>query len=207
MSRYSEAVRGRRKHRCEEELFLSAMADVQPITNREDGVRQRKDEDADPSEAPGRPDAATTPPPTRRAIDTGSKRIEWLSTGESRGLDRRTMDRLRKGQFRPEIRLDLHGRTADEAVRAVTRFLENAQASSRRCVLVVTGKGSLRDGGGVLRREFPNWLNLPANRKRVLGFTMARPKDGGGGAFYVLLRRQRAGNTGLQKKTGTAIKG
>lgn len=101
------------------------------------------------------------------------------------------MDRLRKGQMRPEDRLDLHGMTADRALSALSGFLASAQLGGKRCVLIITGKGSLKNGGGVIRRELPLWLNAPGNRARVLGFAGARPADGGGGAFYVLLKRRR----------------
>ena len=56
---------------------------------------------------------------------------------------------------------------------------------------MITGKGSMKDGGGVIRRELPSWLNAAGNRARVLGFAGAQPADGGGGAFYVLLKRRR----------------
>jgi DNA-nicking Smr family endonuclease len=36
----------------------------------------------------------------------------------------------------------------------------------------------------------PRWLNEAPNRARILAFATAQPRDGGGGAFYVLLRRQ-----------------
>ena len=49
----------------------------------------------------------------------------------------------------------------------------------------------MKEGGGIIRREFPTWLNAPENRARVLGFAQAQPSDGGGGAFYVLLKRKR----------------
>lgn len=101
------------------------------------------------------------------------------------------MDRLRKGRMRPEGRLDLHGMTADRALGALNGFLADAQGSGKRCVLVITGKGSMKEGGGVIRRELPSWLNAPGNRARVLGFAGAQPNDGGGGAFYVLLKRRR----------------
>lgn len=101
------------------------------------------------------------------------------------------MDKLRKGRMRPEGHLDLHGMTADRALSALNGFLADAQGSGKRCVLVITGKGSMKEGGGVIRRELPSWLNAAGNRARVLGFAGAQPADGGGGAFYVLLKRRR----------------
>ncbi len=47
-------------------------------------------------------------------------------------------------------------------------------------------------GTGVLREQFPRWLNEAGLRPLVLGFAAAQPKDGGGGAFYVYLRKAPA---------------
>jgi DNA-nicking Smr family endonuclease len=62
-----------------------------------------------------------------------------------------------------------------------------------RCVIVVTGKGVGKDGGGVLRSAVPRWLNESPNREKVLAFEYARQKDGGAGALYVLMKRRRMG--------------
>ena len=115
-----------------------------------------------------------------------------LRPGVAADLDARTMERLRRGRMRPEARLDLHGMTQDEAHRALTAFLEGAQTASRRAVRVITGKG-LRPGGGigVLRAAVPRWLNEAPNRRRLLAFSQARPKDGGEGALYVLLKKKK----------------
>jgi DNA-nicking Smr family endonuclease len=93
--------------------------------------------------------------------------------------------------------IDLHGMTQAEAHSVLIQFLYRAQASGHAIVLVVTGKGS---GGlsdvtdshrGVLRRMVPHWLTLPDLRAVVLGFEEAGPRQGGGGALYVRLRRPR----------------
>lgn len=114
-----------------------------------------------------------------------------LNTGVAAGMDARNMDRLKRGRIRPEAKLDLHGKTRDQAHRALEEFLARAQADGRRCVIVVTGRGRLSEGGGVIRSEVPHWLNLAPNRSRILGFAQAQPRDGGSGALYVMIRRLR----------------
>lgn len=104
-------------------------------------------------------------------------------------MDRRTAERFRRGQMAIEARVDLHGQTREAALRQLSRFLRQSSAAGRRCVLVITGKGT--GGTGVLRREFPIWLEAADLRPLVLGIAPAQAKDGGSGAFYVLLRRQR----------------
>ena len=55
----------------------------------------------------------------------------------------------------------------------------------KRLVLVITGKS------GVLRRQVPQWLNLPDLRNVVVGFETAAIGHGGEGALYVRLRRMK----------------
>ena len=151
--------------------------------------------DVEPLDADDR--APRTPPrakPPREAVAarraaTPAKPVRALKAGEPLDLDRRTMDRLRRGQIRPEGRLDLHGMTRDRAHAALHDFIATSHAAGKRCVIVITGRGRASFGGGVLRAETPRWLNLDSIRPMVLGFAEAHPKDGGAGALYVLLRR------------------
>ena len=112
--------------------------------------------------------------------------------GEAPGVDKRSAQRLKRGQMEIEGRLDLHGLHQDEAHRALESFLAGAYGAGKRCVLVITGKGPVSQGGGVLRTNVPRWLNEAPNRSRILSFTHATPADGGTGALYVLLKRRRA---------------
>ena len=117
------------------------------------------------------------------------------------GLDKRSADRLRRGQMRIEGRLDLHGLTQADAHRAAHAFVLESYRTGRRCVLIITGKGGFREDDdlgfmpdrdiGVLRRNMPRWLAEPPVRQKVLRLEPARPQHGGDGAFYVLLRRKR----------------
>ncbi len=115
-----------------------------------------------------------------------------LVAGVASGIDKRTATRLRRGQLAIDARLDLHGMIQQEAFRALSLFLEESQESGARCVLVITGKGLKPDGStGVLRDALPGWLNRVELRPLVLALSHAQPRDGGQGAFYVLLRRNR----------------
>ena len=116
-----------------------------------------------------------------------------LRHGDVTELDRRTGQRFKRGQLPIEGRLDLHGMTQAEAHRALGAFIARHCAAGRRCVIVVTGKGVNKEGGGVLRNAVPRWLNEVPNRDKVLAFEYARQRDGGAGALYVLLKRKRIG--------------
>jgi DNA-nicking Smr family endonuclease len=66
-----------------------------------------------------------------------------------------------------------------------------AQGAGKRAVLIITGKGLRGEGTGILRAAVPRWLNEAKLRALILSIAPAAPKDGGGGALYVLLKRQR----------------
>ncbi|MFB9149147.1 Smr/MutS family protein [Roseovarius ramblicola] len=113
-------------------------------------------------------------------------------------MDRKSFHRLKRGKLAPEARLDLHGMTLDDAHGALTGFILRAHGANKRLVLVVTGKGKDRDDGGpipvrhgVLRHNVPQWLRLPPLGPLVLQVTEAHIRHGGGGAYYVYLRRRR----------------
>ena len=115
------------------------------------------------------------------------------------GLDRRTADRLRRGEREPDARLDLHGMTAERAHRACLRFLSDALGRGARVVLVITGKGGRNRGNGdimasprgVLRQALPKWLRSSPLGHSIVGIYEASPKHGGSGAFYIYLKRRR----------------
>ena len=107
-------------------------------------------------------------------------------------IDRRSKQKLARGTQAIDARIDLHGRTQDEAHVVLLRFLHRAQANGAKTVLVITGKGGRSDSGrGVLKRQVPMWLALPEFRALVVGFADAAIGHGGEGALYVRVRRVR----------------
>ncbi|HUH83193.1 MAG TPA: Smr/MutS family protein [Stellaceae bacterium] len=136
--------------------------------------------------------AATEPaaqPPPASPISPRQTAPRAVPPAPGTGIDRRSAQRLRRGDRPIEARLDLHGMTQEEAHRALAGFVARAWSGERRTLLVITGKGGAR--GGVLRAAVPRWLGEAPNAGRVLAIAPAQPKDGGAGAFYVLLRRRR----------------
>ncbi len=118
-------------------------------------------------------------------------RRRTLENGVTDGIDKRTAERFLRGRMEIDARIDLHGMTEARAHEALRRFLGHVWHAGLRNVLVITGKGT-RDGGmGVLRAAVPRWLNEPDLRDKVLSFCCAQPRDGGEGALYLLLKRQR----------------
>ncbi len=112
-----------------------------------------------------------------------------LREGEHAGLDKTTRKKLSSGNLPVEAILDLHGHNAQQAEIRLCAFIQRSANFGHRCVLVITGKGVR--GEGVLRRYVPYWLKQPPLGDNVLAICNAKPKDGGAGAIYVLLRRTR----------------
>ena len=122
------------------------------------------------------------------------------------GLDRKLEQKLARGKVEPETKLDLHGHTRTSAEETLYNFLSNARARGLRCALVVTGKGDTGmsqhtlhgrevyhtpERRTVLREALTQWMHESRFRALVAGYQPAHPRHGGGGAFYVWLRRIR----------------
>ncbi len=98
-----------------------------------------------------------------------------------------------------DARLDLHGMSQNQAYDALLEFIPRSYASGKRCVLIVTGKGHQRHGNqsllertdGVLKQKTPQWLNDAPLFQYILSVQTAKPKHGGEGALYILLRRNK----------------
>jgi len=185
--------RGRGRHLVagpdDEALFRDTLKDVEPLKKR--AARVTPDNHRAPPPATGAAKPPPRPRPSLSPTPPTKAKLPPLSLGGVAGVDRRTAERLRRGRLPVEARLDLHGSTQDEAHRRLVAFIARAAAAGLRCVLIVTGKGAVSQGGGVLRRRLPDWLAQADCRPHILSLTRAQPKDGGDGAFYVLLRRQR----------------
>jgi DNA-nicking Smr family endonuclease len=112
-------------------------------------------------------------------------------------MDANTHARMTRGKLQPEARIDLHGLSLAEAQPELIRFILNAQAQGLRLVLGITGKGKRREDTGpipqrvgALRHQVPHWLHLPPLGQVVLQVSEAHLRHGGGGAYYVYLRRR-----------------
>lgn len=159
-----------------------------------DGVRPLRDRDklaAPPAAARRARRAAVAAPPEPR--QAGAAIIDGDVPGEGfvRGFDRARLRRLRAGEIRPDASVDLHGLGSAAARRTLERSVLEAFERGARCLLVVHGSGSRSTQGAVLKGGVPRWLREPPCAPQLLAFTPARPRDGGAGATYVLLRRRR----------------
>ncbi|MFN3746622.1 MAG: Smr/MutS family protein [Hyphomicrobiaceae bacterium] len=150
-----------------------------------------------PPEAQLQPPAAKAPQPAAPKRAAPSKAPPPLVP-----IERRKARRIARGHVEIDARLDLHGLRQADAERRLRTFLLRARAEGLRTVLVITGKGSIRDGDdildasdlsarGILRRSVPLWLEAPELRDCVAGIAPAHVRHGGSGALYIHLRKVR----------------
>lgn len=162
----------------EQRYFDEAMAGVTPLPP-DHRVRLRTF-----LPPPPKPAEPYRPPPARRRDDDPDETegdTGWLA----KGVDRRELRKMRRGQYAPGRRLDLHGLTSREALGEVRQFLD-VHRRAFRCVAIVHGRGNnSAHGRAVLKTETRALLRThPA----VLAYSDAPRDDGGSGAVYVLLR-------------------
>ncbi|GGW74222.1 endonuclease SmrB [Alteromonas halophila] len=90
-----------------------------------------------------------------------------------------SLKRLRRGDYYPELMLDLHGLTRESAKQELTALIHGAQKQMIDCVSVMHGFGQ-----GVLRQALPHYLVQHPN---VRAFHQAPKEYGGKAALLVLL--------------------
>lgn len=170
----------------ERDLFRREVAGAKPVRSQQ----RRQPEQALPSARPRSREADDLAVMAELLLD-GPEDLDVDSGDElyhrQPGVQLAVMRRLRRGHYRCQAELDLHGLVVNAARIAVLEFLQNAQDMDYRCVRIVHGKG-LRSGhrGPVLKTKLAHWLR---QRQEILAYTSARQVDGGTGAVYVLLRR------------------
>ncbi|GAC13442.1 endonuclease SmrB [Aliiglaciecola lipolytica] len=94
--------------------------------------------------------------------------------------------RLRRGEYPPDLILDLHGLTRENAKLEIAALILAAKKQNIHCVCIVHGLGSL-----VLKTAVPNWL---VQHPDVEGFHQAPLEWGGKGALLVLIEQPESFN-------------
>ncbi len=175
--------------RNDDDLFQQMMSDVKPLSDKK-SAKQRIPPNK-PRSSP-KPRIANTQNTTTISFvprdlvpEVDPEESLFFTRG---GLQHRRLRQFKRGDLRPEARLDLHGCTLEEAATLLASFLSNTQNNNQRCVCIIHGKGyRSAESRPVLKAQINQWLQ---DVSFVLAFSSAQAKDGGMGAVYVLLRRQ-----------------
>jgi DNA-nicking Smr family endonuclease len=130
----------------------------------------------------------------KQEFTTYSKALEDY---ENSGIDKSTLNKFKKEEFKVEAILDLHGYKEDDAFEKVEDFIAACYSQGKRCIIIVTGKGNIHPNDdiyvpkGILKKQTPQWLNTPRIRSMILIFKNPSERLGGQGALYILLRRNK----------------
>lgn len=184
----------------DEDLWRRVATTAVPLHPRQQGTLPKPEPKAVPSRpaAENMPEFTLAPAPRQyRSHVTLQPSIEETVAAHPLRMDARTFKKMKRGKSEPEARIDLHGMTLAEAHPALIGFVLRAQAAGSRLVLVITGKGKRRDDDGpiperlgALRHQVPHWLHAPPLAGVVQQIAQAHVRHGGGGAYYVYLRRR-----------------
>ena len=97
--------------------------------------------------------------------------------------------------------IDLHGYTLDEANKTIEEFINKAFSENINKLIVVTGKGLHSENEndpyvskdlGILKYSVPEFITNNTGLMNMINeITDAKIEDGGGGAFYIFLKKNK----------------
>lgn len=167
------------------DLFRQAIGPVRKLHAAGDSLRASR-----PAPSPEPLQSLADERQVLRELLSDDEAVVGMASGEvlahlQDGYPAKLLRQLRRGDFVVEAELDLHHLRQHEARAILGRFLIECRRDRHRCVRIVHGKGRGAEQGSVLKAMTDRVLR---QRAEVIGFTSARPQDGGTGAVMVLLR-------------------
>jgi len=104
------------------------------------------------------------------------------------GVDSFEVKNLRRGHYRPDLILDLHGLDQHQAKKELAALLFACQKEHAQCICIVHGIGS-----HILKNKVPHWL---VQHPDVMAFHQAPLEWGGNGALLALIELKDKFNLG-----------
>ena len=187
----------KKKQFTEEELFSSAMNDVQEIEEFRTLTCTHHPKKPMPHVTTADRDRKTLEilgeiAEGRRPIclrDT-QEYVEW--TNPDCPVD--IIVKLHTGLFSIQAFLDLHGCSVSEAKEEMDHFFEDSFKKGLRCVKIIHGRGLRSTKGPRIKDAVIKRLS-GHHRKKIIAYVTARQCDGGLGALYILLREKSDAST------------
>lgn len=170
------------------ELFRQAVGPVRELNAVLDPMRASR-----PAPAPEPTQSVADERQVLRELLNDDEALLGMASGEvlthlQNGYPPKLLRQLRRGEFVIEAELDLHHLRQHEARALLGRFLIESRRDRHRCIRIIHGKSKGAEQGSVLKAMTDRVLR---QRAEVIGFTSARPQDGGTGAVLVLLKEPR----------------
>ena len=98
--------------------------------------------------------------------------------------------------------IDLHGYTLDQANKTIENFINKTFSENINKLIIVTGKGLHSENEkdpyvskdlGILKYSVPEFINNNASLMKMINeITDAKIEDGGSGAFYIFLKKNKS---------------
>ena len=170
------------------DLFRQAIGPVRELNATRDSLRASR-----PAPAPEPLQSLADERQVLRDLLSDNLAVVGMASGEvlahlQDGYPPKLLRQLRRGEYVVEAELDLHNLRQHEARALLGRFLIECRRDRHRCIRIIHGKGKGAEQGSVLKAMTDRVLR---RRAEVIGFTSARPQDGGTGAVLVLLQAPR----------------
>ena len=103
------------------------------------------------------------------------------------GTNTASLRQFKKNQERIKSRKDLHGYTRKAAIKALATHIAQCQSKDILYFIVIFGKGLSSPQEPVLKKTVCSYLIACPE---VLAYEFAKPRDGGDGAAYVMLKKR-----------------
>ena len=183
--RQAEAAAQARRAQSDKEMFTRAVGAVQPMTPNAK-VQLKQKPPAPVAMQHHRDEQAVLQEAISDEFDVSTLLdIDEHLSFRRPGIGPDVTRKLRRGDWKIQREIDLHGLRTDDARNALAQFIRKAHREGLGCVRVVHGKGHGSPGKTpVLKNRVHSWL---VQKKEVLAFVQARPADGGAGALVLLL--------------------
>ena len=194
----------------DEDLFRSAMSDVEPLEQKR-VTHERGPSEATPAQLERREAALGNRP------QDGGADPNYLTLGEVKllhprdtlawkknGVQEEVFRKLRGGKYPIEARLDLHRLTVKESRAEVFRFIARAQAKGWRTVLISHGRGERSPTPARIKSYVAHWLR---QMPEIIAFHSAIQSHGGTGAVYVMVRKSEAARELARERHGLKSEG
>jgi DNA-nicking Smr family endonuclease len=177
-------VKKQKSQAVDEHLFRQEMGDVVPLKTppRSDSKAPRK-----PHRTPGQQAVLAS---AARIYGSPANDHEHInaedgSSHRKNGVQKKLMQKLKRGQFPTGGQLDMHHMSVATAHDALLDFIAESQSRSLGCVRIIHGKGLRSSQGPRLKLMARQALR---DHPQVLAFTACKPADGGSGAVDILLK-------------------
>jgi len=180
----------------QEDLFLKNMKGVKPINKKNTIKKEITTPQNNPPASIGRLKPKTIIQKTTPELTTKNLKLE----------NDPIIKNLKRGRVKIDRKIDFHGNSLFDAENIFKKTIIECYNNNKRCLLFVTGKGTLSAGKnnfqeeqnnspklfyGKIRRTFKSWVEKKEFNKYILTFCKATHEHGGDGAFYVYLRKNK----------------